>query len=345
MTDLEIADHLSRREFLRLSTASLLGMAVPLRFIRKEVEVDGGLFGRVVEPSVDIHLTPSFVGEKLARKWRDEVLPVEAAVIGDRVPEHNRIWYLIKDRGYVHSSGIQPVRDEPNEPILAIPASGLLMEISVPYVEAYWRPRTDGERAYRFYYGSTHWIVGVSRDVQLNRWYRIRDDRYTYHYYAPAEAFRPIPEARLAPITPDIPLEEKRIVIDLTNQWVHCFEGEQAVFSTKVSTGRRFGNSWFLTPQGEFITFRKRPSRHMAAGNLASGYDLPGVPWVAYITKEGIAFHGTYWHNDFGTPRSHGCINMTLEASNWLYRWSRPTVPFKDEEVWVNFGTQVLISL
>jgi lipoprotein-anchoring transpeptidase ErfK/SrfK len=345
MTDLELPDHLSRREFLRLSSTAMLGMAVPLRFARSEVVVDADLLGRVVEPSVDIRLTPSFGGEKLARVWRDAVVPIEAAVMGDPVPEHNRIWYLVQDQGYVHSSGLQPVRDEPNEPILSVSAEGLLMEVSVPFVEAHWRPRTDAEKVYRFYYGTTHWIVGVSRDVRLNRWYRIRDDRYAYHYYAPAEAFRAVPPEKLAPITPEIPQEDKRIVVNLTNQWVQCFEGQQAVFTTKVSTGRRFENAWYVTPEGEYVTFRKRPSRHMAAGNLASGYDLPGVPWVAYITKEGIAFHGTFWHNDFGIPRSHGCINMTPEASNWLYRWTHPTVPSTEEEVWVNFGTQVHISL
>ncbi len=67
----------------------------------------------------------------------------------------------------------------------------------------------------------------------------------------------------------------------------------------------------------------------MAAGNRAFGdYDLPGVPWVSYLTDWGIAFHGTYWHNDFGNPRSHGCINMTPDAAKWLYRWTQPFVPY-----------------
>lgn len=345
MSDWELPDHLSRREFLRLSAASLLSMAVPLRFTRPEVEVESGLLGRVLEPSVELLQTPSFAGKKLARKWRDAVLPLQAAVIGDRAPAHNRVWYLVEGQGYVHSSGIQPVRDQSNEPILSVPSSGMLMEVSVPFVDAFWRPRTDAEKAYRFYFGTTHWIDGVSRDVKLNRWYRIRDDRYVYHYYAPAEAFRLMPAEKLASISPEVPSEEKRIEVDLTNQWVQCFEGEQTVYMTKVSTGRRFEQSWYVTPEGEYVTFRKRPSRHMAAGNLASGYDLPGVPWVAYITQEGIAFHGTYWHNDFGTPRSHGCINMTPEAANWLYRWTHPPVPSEHEEIWVNFGTKVHVRL
>jgi lipoprotein-anchoring transpeptidase ErfK/SrfK len=81
----------------------------------------------------------------------------------------------------------------------------------------------------------------------------------------------------------------------------------------------------------------------MAAGNLATGYDLPGVPWVSYITQEGISFHGTYWHNDYGVPRSHGCINMTPQSAKWLYRWTHPLVPTNLDELWSEVGTQVVI--
>ena len=71
----------------------------------------------------------------------------------------------------------------------------------------------------------------------------------------------------------------------------------------------------------------------MAAGDraAANSYDLPGIPWVCYITEDGVAFHGTYWHNDYGKPRSHGCINLTPQAARWIYLWTMPYVdPQKD---------------
>jgi lipoprotein-anchoring transpeptidase ErfK/SrfK len=83
----------------------------------------------------------------------------------------------------------------------------------------------------------------------------------------------------------------------------------------------------------------------MSAGNRASGYDLVGVPWVAYVTVDGISFHGTYWHNDFGIPRSHGCINLTPEAAKWLYRWTLPVVPSDEQQVWEDFGTKVQVRI
>jgi lipoprotein-anchoring transpeptidase ErfK/SrfK len=59
----------------------------------------------------------------------------------------------------------------------------------------------------------------------------------------------------------------------------------------------------------------------------ASIFDLPGVPWDTYITESGIAIHGTFWHNDFGAPHSHGCINLPPDAARWVYRWTSPAVP------------------
>ena len=82
----------------------------------------------------------------------------------------------------------------------------------------------------------------------------------------------------------------------------------------------------------------------MAAGDIAaSGFDLPGVPWVQYITKSGISFHGTFWHNDFGRPRSHGCINLSSSAAKWLYLWSSPSVPLNKEFSYGFTGTKVEI--
>jgi len=341
---IELSDALSRRDFLRLSSSGLMALGIPLRWTSKAVEAERGLMGRVVDPTLDIYTRPSWSSEKVKTLWRDDLFDIEAAWVGDPIPEHNRIWYEIPNLGYAHSSTIQPVRDEPNEPILNVPASGVLAEVTVPLVDAHWLPRDNAEVAYRFYYGTTYWITGVSRDVKLQKWYRILDDKYTYVYYAPAAAFRPIPVSELIPISPDVPPEEKFIKVDLANQWVSLLEGDTVVFTTKVSSGRKFGREYYLTPVGDFETFRKRPSRHMANGNRASGYDLPGVPWVAYFDEIGDSFHGTYWHNDFGIPRSHGCINMTPKAAKWLFRWTQPIVPKNELEVWKSYGTAVNVA-
>ena len=82
----------------------------------------------------------------------------------------------------------------------------------------------------------------------------------------------------------------------------------------------------------------------MARGNLAAnGYDLPGVPWNSYITESGIAIHGTYWHNYYGRPRSHGCINLTPQAAKWVFLWTMPFVPPDEVKIYEDTGTFVEI--
>jgi lipoprotein-anchoring transpeptidase ErfK/SrfK len=63
-------------------------------------------------------------------------------------------------------------------------------------------------------------------------------------------------------------------------------------------------------------------------------YDVNGVPWVTYFTDTGAAVHGAHWHNNFGIPRSHGCINVTPDAAKWVYRWSQPYRGYENEYSW-----------
>ena len=156
---------------------------------------------------------------------------------------------------------------------------------------------------------------------------------------------RIIPEKELAPLSPDVSDSEKLIEVHLPRQLVLAYESSRLVFAARAATGGQYRSGRWTTPPGHFITSYKRPTRHMAAGDIASsGFDLPGVPWVLYITKSGISFHGTYWHNDYGRPRSHGCINLTPQASKWLYRWTSPAVKPGKQFAYEYFGTKVIIS-
>jgi lipoprotein-anchoring transpeptidase ErfK/SrfK len=134
--------------------------------------------------------------------------------------------------------------------------------------------------------------------------------------------------------------------VRLNEQLLLAYENGQAVFATRISTGGKRLSGTYTTPVGDFITYHKRPTRHMANGDIASnGFDFPGVPWVLYITESGISFHGTYWHNDYGIPHSHGCINMTPQAAKWLYRWTMPTVPPEKYVIYGHVGTRVGIKV
>ena len=103
------------------------------------------------------------------------------------------------------------------------------------------------------------------------------------------------------------------IGINLSTQTLTAYEGSTAVFSTLVSTG-----STYPTPPGTYsILYRVRSQRM-----TGPGYDLPNVPWVMYFTNRGHAIHGAYWHNNFGQPMSHGCVNMRPGEAEWLYNFT-----------------------
>ena len=330
----------SRRDFLKLSSLGLVGLFLqPVKSLRDLVPDQ---MGRVAEMKTKVYDRPSFEGNQIKVYWRDMILPITDVTVGDTEPIHNRIWYRIGEQGFVHSGGIQPVQTRLNQPDSGIPLGGALVEVTVPYTDAHWQPGKNYQFAYRFYYETTHWASAIVQDNQGNPWYQILEDKWDLTFYAPANHLRVVPRNELTPLSPDVPAAEKRLEVRLRDQLAIAFEKGRPVFMARVASGAEFSNGRFLTPFGHHKTFHKRPSCHMAAGDLASnGYDLPGVPWICYITEKGVAFHGTYWHNDYGRPRSHGCINLTPTAAKWIYRWTLPSVPPNETRVYENFGTAV----
>ncbi len=114
----------------------------------------------------------------------------------------------------------------------------------------------------------------------------------------------------------------KRIVVDISEQKLYAYESGQVFKEVLVSTGRMMAS----TPIGTFSIFKKTPSRYMQ-GPLPElldqqVYDLPGVPWNLYFTGDGSVIHGTYWHDNFGTKYSHGCVNTPAEDAKELYDWA-----------------------
>jgi len=334
---------LSRRDFLKLGTYGALGLFLP-DFSPYAQTAEPVLQGRITEKSAWIYAEPTPQSRKIELVWRDLVLPLSGAVLSEDESAYNRLWYEVEGKGYLYSGGVQPVQTRLNEPVSAVPANGLLGEISVPFTDAREEPEGDAKVSHRLYYQTVHWIMTLESDAEGQIWYGLLDDKRELLYYIPARHIRLISDPELAPLSPEIPDAEKRIEVRLSQQLVLAYERSQLVFATRAATGGQFRDGRWTTPQGQFITSYKRPTRHMAAGDItASGFDLPGVPWVLYITKGGISLHGTYWHNDYGRPRSHGCINLTPQAAKWLYRWTSPVVEPGKQFAYEYYGTKVLI--
>jgi lipoprotein-anchoring transpeptidase ErfK/SrfK len=119
----------------------------------------------------------------------------------------------------------------------------------------------------------------------------------------------------IVPIT-----NEKYIDISLSSQVLTCFDGGKAQFVTLISSGI----ARYPTPAGRFNIYLKKVSTRMKGfygpGN-PDNYDLPDVPYAMFFSGD-YSIHGTYWHNNFGTPMSHGCVNAPTSAASWIYDWS-----------------------
>ncbi|HHW87879.1 MAG TPA: L,D-transpeptidase [Chloroflexi bacterium] len=154
-------------------------------------------------------------------------------------------------------------------------------------------------------------------------------------------AFLPTPEqlARLTPV--EFPAESRWIRVDLSEQVVIVYENGRAIRGFVISSGLP------RTPTvlGEYRIRTKVRAQTMSGGSGAGYYSLPNVQWVQYFYAD-YSFHGTYWHSDFGRPKSHGCINMTNADAKWLFDWAGPvwdgkTTWFKSSPN--NLGTLVIV--
>lgn len=133
-------------------------------------------------------------------------------------------------------------------------------------------------------------------------------------------AFIPRNLDNLTPIEmPDT--NERWIRVDLSEQVVIAYEGDRPIRGFVISSGL----PKTPTVTGTFRIRMKVRSQNMTGGDRAAGnyYDLDNVQWVQYFYED-YSFHGTYWHNKFGQPMSHGCLNMTISDAKWLFDWAAP---------------------
>ena len=135
---------------------------------------------------------------------------------------------------------------------------------------------------------------------------------------------------------------EKWIDVDLATQTLKAMEGDRTAYQFLVSTGK-----WAPTPTGEFRIWSKFKYTKMSGGSkeLNTYYYLPNVPYVMFF-HNGFGIHGAYWHNNFGHPMSHGCVNMSIVDAEKLFYWAGPVlaegkssgIPTKE-----NPGTRVVV--
>ncbi len=331
---------LSRRRFLKLSSAGALGACLtklPRIPSHPTPTPEPIIIGRTVD-YVGMFDAPSYAAEKIGAFGAEELIPIYEVVEGQG--SYNRTWYRCEE-GYIYSSNVVPMEPYTAPPPLVTHLStwGAWAEVVAPWSDSRTAPRHDADFMYRLYYSSVHHIVKTRRSDTGAWWYQIDDPRYGEFYWAEAAHLRVLGPRAFAPIHPDA--EDKSIEISLEAHILTAYEGDTPVLQTTISSGETFfwkddTTDYFETPAGGYRVLLKAPARHMGSSGTLGRFDYPGVPWCTFFTDDGLAIHGTYWHNDFGCKRSHGCINMRPAEALWIFRWTVPEMPYEAE--WMGTG-------
>ncbi|MBN1267128.1 MAG: L,D-transpeptidase [Anaerolineales bacterium] len=351
---------LSRRNFIKVGGIGF-GLAITPGWRESLLSQDfpaADNLGRVCSGRVDIKADPDINSETVGLLYDDAVVEWQYEVTGWNPTRINQRFVKTPD-GYVWSPFLQPVKNLPNLPVTSLPetslGAGMWVEVTVPYVDLVLdnpparSPWLKNSTAPRFYYSQILWADTIEVDENGKAWYRI-NERYGYGdiFWADASAFRQIQPEDVSPINPDV--GNKIVEVNLTYQTLSCFEGENEVHFCRISSGAKYNaagdivDNW-ATPLGEHPIWRKAMSMHMSGGTVSGGYDLPGIGWTTLFVGNGVAIHSTFWHNNYGVPMSHGCVNAKPEDAKWVFRWVQPEVAYDPGDITVSMpgGTHVRV--
>lgn len=353
----------TRREFLQ--RAALAGGALllpawrPLRAADENVWPDSERLGRVCSVNAALFTHPDPTREMVRKLSPDDVLDWLQESVGAETNLSNSRRWVETSQGYVYAPLVQPVKYQPNQPLTELPEGplgrGMWAEVSVPYLDitlnspspsAPWLK--DNPRP-RLYYSQVFWIDEIKTDADGQILYRAVE-KYGYGdiFWVLGSGFRPLTREELDPIHPEA--ENKRVRVYLGRQLLVCLEDEREVYACRISSGVKYdpvGNpiDRSSTPLGAHTTNRKLISLHMSGGVSGGGWDLPGIAWTTLFSGGGEAVHSTYWHNDFGVPRSRGCVNARPEDAKWVFRWSLPYIPYDTGELTVSMPGGTIVEV
>ena len=331
---------LTRRDFIRFNLLGMAGLGFPRRPHNRDVSgYDLGLLGRIAsdEKQIYVHQKPSPESDIVRETRFDELIPLYYPLSIPDEEGHPVLWHRVWG-GYLPGAYVQPTRFQLHAPAREIQQCGQLAEVSVPFTEAFVEDKEGAwQKKYRLYYQTTHWVTDILQGPDDRIWYRLTSELSdTLYYFVRAAHLRLIPVAEYLPTRITVPPEEKRIEVSILKQTLTAFEAEKPVFTTKISSGIGYHEvpHGTGTPRGVFRVTSKYPSKHMGSTiptGAPGSYSLPGVPWSTFfIYKTGVAFHGTYWHNDYGRVHSHGCVNLLPVDAKWVFRWAEPVIPYEE---------------
>lgn len=255
------------------------------------------------------------------------------------LPVDGRLWYLINENEYVRADQLEIYQ----------PSAFHGVALSRPTDHAFawivydtWASSTPGatpQAGALFLPRYTRVTIYETQKVGEWNWYRIGAEEWIEQ--------RTVGVVKPASRPEGVAPTDKWIEINLYEQTLAAYEGDQMVYATLVSSGL----PWWQTEPGLFRVWAKVKEAKMSGRDgYPDYYFLEDVPWTMYFNKS-FALHGAYWHDRFGYPHSHGCVNLPSVDARWLFEWATPaTGPYNwslatEEDVgtwvWVHDGELV----
>jgi hypothetical protein len=289
-------------------------------------------YGKVVSRAMAVYENPG--DEKPARWYTSAGTWVS---IRDQRAVDDETWYLVDRGGWMPASAIELAELSEFRGVRVTP--GMSMPFGFVIADTLNIRARPGVAVDNPPVGELHRYTVVpileESDTHTGPWYKIGKNRWVSAKYVRRVA----PVVRPEEIGPD----EKWIEVNLREQTLIAYEGSQMVYATLVSSGLP---RW-PTVTGLFRIWIKITNGKMSGGSLDKGdyYYLADVPWTMYFKRD-YGLHGAYWHDDFGRPRSHGCVNLSPLDANWLFEWTMPN-PEPDQRALLassdNLGTWVFV--
>jgi hypothetical protein len=282
----------------------------------------------VADPSTDLYAKPNASSDVIRQV--DNGALVRVTGVSPGLDGDSNLWWATTD-GYV---GLHAIRATSNAfaqqwtlPDLSAATHGWWGEVQAANVRA--APSTDAPTVGEFAGGEHVKVLSEEQGQPVNgdaTWYRIDGGRFAGAYiHSSLVQHLPDPQPTLVPSSRDLG-HDPWIVVDRAGSTLTLLRDGQPQFTTYVSLGK----AGVETPDGEYSTFIKYRADRMTSTtvpNAEHSYDLPNVPFTQYFRPDGSAIHGTYWHDEFGTTQSQGCINVTWTDGAYLFDQTKPQVP------------------
>jgi lipoprotein-anchoring transpeptidase ErfK/SrfK len=304
----------AENEIVEASPTPLASTAEASWFMQSPVTVDEGVrYGRVIVSPAILYSDP----EQAARRQNpSRTFPNEEVYItfSSEVTYDGELYYEVMENGWVAASDIEEVfpSDYQGIQIHTFPTGGFGWMVDNGF--SYQSPPSEGKQRMRGAYltrYSLHEVYDIAIQEDGEHWYKIGDQQWVadvdFSYVALREA------------NPTMNQRPRWIEVNLSQQNLVVYEDEKPIFATLVSTGRQ--PAW--TGEGAYTIYNKIDMHPLISPDpVAIGdYYLEDVPYLLYY-QGSWAIHSAYWHDKFGKPNSHGCVNLSMQDADWLFAWA-----------------------